>query len=50
MVELDRMLDDYYTARGWDVKTGIPTRRKLEELGLAYVAEELTKLGRLPAG
>jgi len=50
IVELDRMLDDYYTARGWDVKTGIPTRRKLEELGLAYVAEELTKLGRLPAG
>ncbi|MBW2030453.1 MAG: aldehyde ferredoxin oxidoreductase family protein [Deltaproteobacteria bacterium] len=39
--ELSRMLDEYYEARGWDVTTGIPTRRKLEELGLAYVADEL---------
>jgi aldehyde:ferredoxin oxidoreductase len=29
------MLDEYYRARGWDVETGLPTREKLEELGLA---------------
>ncbi len=34
--EEDEMLDDYYTARGWDVKTGVPTKAKLEELGLGY--------------
>jgi aldehyde:ferredoxin oxidoreductase len=33
--------EDYYQARGWDVDTGIPTRAKLEELGLGYVADEL---------
>lgn len=38
--ELDRMLDDYYDARGWD-KNGIPTRAKLEELGLEDIAEDL---------
>jgi aldehyde:ferredoxin oxidoreductase len=39
--ELKEMLDEYYVARGWDVATGIPTRAKLAELGLAYVADEL---------
>ncbi len=39
--ELDTMLDEYYSLRGWDVKTGTPTRAKLDELGLAYVADEL---------
>ncbi|MCS7139922.1 MAG: aldehyde ferredoxin oxidoreductase family protein [Candidatus Nezhaarchaeota archaeon] len=32
---LDKMLDRYYELRGWDVKTGIPTRATLEALGLA---------------
>ncbi len=32
--DLNLMLDEYYTARGWDIKTGMPTREKLEELGL----------------
>ncbi len=39
--DLDRMLDEYYAERGWDVKTGIPTRAKLVELRLEYVADEL---------
>lgn len=39
--DLDFMLDEYYTARGWDVVTGTPTRQKLEELGLAAVAQDL---------
>ncbi len=34
VVELELMLDEYYQARGWDVETGLPTRAKLEELGL----------------
>jgi aldehyde:ferredoxin oxidoreductase len=37
----DGMLDEYYEASGWDKKTGIPTRRKLEELGLKDVADKL---------
>jgi aldehyde:ferredoxin oxidoreductase len=39
--DLDTMLDEYYTVRGWDAKTGVPTRAKLTELGLAYVADAL---------
>ncbi len=34
VVKLDEMLPAFYQARGWD-KDGIPTRKKLEELGLA---------------
>ncbi|MEM4879200.1 MAG: aldehyde ferredoxin oxidoreductase C-terminal domain-containing protein, partial [Desulfurococcaceae archaeon] len=37
--ELDKLLEDYYKARGWDVKTGKPTRKKLEELGLTDVID-----------
>jgi aldehyde:ferredoxin oxidoreductase len=39
--DLDTMLDEYYAERGWDVKTGIPTRAKLTELGLVYIADAL---------
>jgi aldehyde:ferredoxin oxidoreductase len=39
--ELAQMLDEYYAARGWDVKTGAPTSEKLSELGLDYVADQL---------
>jgi aldehyde:ferredoxin oxidoreductase len=39
------MLDEYYEERGWDIKTGIPTREKLEELDLGDVAEDLHKQG-----
>jgi len=34
VLELEPMLDEYYCARGWDVETGLPTKEKLEELGL----------------
>ncbi|NHI89438.1 MAG: aldehyde ferredoxin oxidoreductase [Candidatus Thorarchaeota archaeon] len=34
VVELDAMLDEYYTERGWDLKTGLPTKDTLERLGL----------------
>ena len=46
---LDSMLDNYYELRGWDKKTGIPTRAKLERMSLKSVADELEKLGKLPA-
>ena len=46
---LNRMLDNYYEIRGWDVETGLPTSDKLEELGLRNVARDLQKLGKLPS-
>jgi aldehyde:ferredoxin oxidoreductase len=39
--DLKKMLDEYYAARGWDVATGAPARKKLAELGLEYVADAL---------
>ena len=39
--DLKVMLDEYYSARGWNLKTGIPERGKLAELGLGYVADDL---------
>jgi len=33
--------DLYYEMAGWDVATGTPTRAKLEELGLTWVADEV---------
>jgi len=33
VVELDKMLPEYYKLRGWD-ENGVPTPEKLEELGL----------------
>jgi aldehyde:ferredoxin oxidoreductase len=41
--ELTQLLDEYYTARGWNVETGAPTKEKLSELGLDYTAEQLVK-------
>ncbi|MBI4284592.1 MAG: hypothetical protein HY670_01660 [Chloroflexi bacterium] len=32
--DMVRMLDDYYDERGWDIKTGLPTKGNLTELGL----------------
>jgi aldehyde:ferredoxin oxidoreductase len=28
------MKEEYYNQRGWNPKTGIPTRKKLREIGL----------------
>jgi aldehyde:ferredoxin oxidoreductase len=35
-VELDGMLDAYYTLMGWDPQTGNPTEATLLELGLEW--------------
>jgi len=32
--DLDKMLDDYYDERGWDIKKGVPAKQKLVELEL----------------
>jgi aldehyde:ferredoxin oxidoreductase len=34
VIDLESMLAAYYAARGWDQKTGMPTKEKLSELGL----------------
>lgn len=45
--KLSGAIEEYYELMGWDTETGIPTRRKLEELGLKEVEEDLDKLGLL---
>ncbi|OIN94943.1 MAG: hypothetical protein AUJ48_04175, partial [Deltaproteobacteria bacterium CG1_02_45_11] len=43
--DVEKMYDDFYTGRGWDVATGIPTRDKLVEVGLDDMAARLAKEG-----
>jgi aldehyde:ferredoxin oxidoreductase len=45
--EYDMVLDEYYRLRGCDLETGIPTREKLESLGMKDVADDLTSHGIL---
>ena len=45
--DVDRLLDDYYEERGWDIKNGVPLRDKLVALGLTNVATDLQRLGIL---
>jgi benzoyl-CoA reductase subunit BamB len=45
----EKLLDAYYKFKGWNMD-GIPTREKLEELDLGYVAEDLEKRGILKDG
>lgn len=40
-VELEKMKDDYYRLMGWDLKTGMPTRKTLTAYGLSDVADNL---------
>jgi aldehyde:ferredoxin oxidoreductase len=42
-----KLLDEYYTLRGWNPETGRPTRAKLEELGLSDVADVLAESGQV---
>jgi aldehyde:ferredoxin oxidoreductase len=37
--EADALRKDYYEKRGWNVKTGIPTKKKLNELGLGFTVK-----------
>jgi len=38
---LERLKNDYYAYRGWDLKTGNPTREKLIELGLEFAMKDV---------
>ena len=40
----EKLLDAYYKFKGWD-KQGIPTKETLQELDLAYVAEDFQQRG-----
>jgi aldehyde:ferredoxin oxidoreductase len=41
-VEFEGALDKYFELCEWDVETGVPTRAKLEDLGLDWVADQLS--------
>jgi len=41
------MLDEYYDLHGWDRQTSFPKRETLIESGLADVAMDLEKIGKL---
>lgn len=43
----NKMLDEYYELRGWDKETSYPTRKKLNELGLERVANDLERIAKL---
>ncbi|MGA7677610.1 MAG: aldehyde ferredoxin oxidoreductase C-terminal domain-containing protein [Dehalococcoidia bacterium] len=45
----EKLLDTYYKFKGWN-KDGIPTKERLQELDLGYVAEDLEKRGILKDG
>ena len=45
----EQLLTRYYQYKGWNYD-GVPTRERLEELDLAYVADELEKRGVLKNG
>jgi len=44
--DFNAAMDEYYEYRGWDKKTGIPHRTKLQALALSEEAEELYQLLR----
>jgi len=45
--EFEKMKDEYYMLRGWDVATGLQTREALEKVDLSDVAQDLDKRGLL---
>ena len=38
---LERLKNDYYSYRGWDLKTGNPSKEKLIELGLEFAVKDV---------
>jgi aldehyde:ferredoxin oxidoreductase len=45
--EFEKMKSEYYELRGWNVETGLPTAKKLQELELGDVASDLEENGLL---
>jgi aldehyde:ferredoxin oxidoreductase len=46
--DLERAKDEHYALQGWDER-GIPTTKKLRDVGLADVAKELEEAGIIPS-
>jgi len=47
--ELKRLKLEYYERMGWDPTLAVPTRERLEELGIGWVADTLSQHGKLPS-
>ncbi len=41
--KFEKMKDEYYALRGWDVATGLQTRAQMEEFDLGDIADDLEK-------
>jgi len=48
--QFERMKDEYYRLRGWDVATGLQTETNLEELGLGDIVDDLNHRGLIVTG
>ena len=40
----EKLKDEYYVLRGWDVETGFQTRKKLKELDMDDIAGDLERM------
>ena len=45
--DFERMKDEYYSLRKWDVSTGLQKKEHMKKLGLTFVCDEIDKLGLL---
>jgi aldehyde:ferredoxin oxidoreductase len=45
--KFEKMKDEYYALRGWDVATGFPRRSTLEKMGLSDIASQMGKIKKL---
>jgi len=46
--ELSKAKQEYYQRMGWDARLAVPTREKLEELEIGWVAGKLAEYNKLP--
>ena len=46
--DLKKFKLDYYEKMGWDPALAVPTRARLEEVGIGWVADTLHQHGKLP--
>ena len=46
-VQQEKLKDEYYSLRGWDIETGFQTYEKLKELDMEDIAVNLSELGFL---
>ncbi len=44
----EKAIHNYYRLMGWDSDSGIPTKEKLEDLGIAWVEEQISSLRKGP--